>query len=382
MLPALALLVVGCAFPPPAYPTPTPLLLSDLAEFHIHALDFESQPTGITAGHDGAVWFTELAADGHIGRITSAGALTEFRSTTAAQGITAGPDGALWFTSLAADGRIGRITPAGAVTEFALPVPNSVPQDITAGPDGALWFTEANVTVVPGGAIINEIGRITTSGIVTEFPLTPSAYPQGITSGPDGALWFTEAGGNQIGRITLSGAITEFAIPTARSYPQRITTGPDGALWFTESGSNKIGRITTAGAVTEFTIPAGGAPWGITAGPDGAVWFTEGFGPVLGRLTVTGVFSNLGEPIPSYYASGEAPARPRNTRGITVGPDGALWFTEAGVNAIFRVGLAPAAARPRATSAAPAARPIGPSAASPGLAWRETERTPLFAAEG
>ena len=33
-------------------------------------------------------------------------------------GITAGPDGNLWFTEAAAT--IGRITPAGTVTEFPL----------------------------------------------------------------------------------------------------------------------------------------------------------------------------------------------------------------------------------------------------------------------
>ena len=50
--------------------------------------------------------------------------------------ITAGPDGALWFPEGGANPRIGRITTAGAVTEF--PITNS-PGGITAGPDGALW---------------------------------------------------------------------------------------------------------------------------------------------------------------------------------------------------------------------------------------------------
>jgi hypothetical protein len=48
---------------------------------------------------------------------------------------------------------------------------------------------------------------------------------------------------DQIGRITTAGVITEFPIRTAASYPSGITTGPDGALWFTEAFANKIGRI-------------------------------------------------------------------------------------------------------------------------------------------
>ena len=59
--------------------------------------------------------------------------------------------------------------------------------------------------------------------------------------GPDGALWFTEYDGNKIGRITTAGAVTEFPIPTAGSQPSAMTVGPDGALWFIEDhGSSTL----------------------------------------------------------------------------------------------------------------------------------------------
>jgi hypothetical protein len=149
-------------------------------------------------------------------------------------GITAGPDGALWFTE-GISNQIGRITTAGAITQFPVPTANSDPRAITAGPDGALWFTEFGPS---------RIGRITTAGVITEFPLpTPLSRPLGITAGPDGALWFTEYGADRIGRITTAGAITEFATPTPVSRPVGITTGPDGALWFTEADGNKIGQL-------------------------------------------------------------------------------------------------------------------------------------------
>src|SRR5579864_3983508 len=81
--------------------------------------------------------------------------------------ITAGPDGALWFTE--GVGKIGRITTAGVIMEYPVLTPSSRPNGITTGPDGALWFTELNG---------NNIGRITTSGTVTEYPIpTPKAYP-------------------------------------------------------------------------------------------------------------------------------------------------------------------------------------------------------------
>ena len=74
----------------------------------------------------------------------------------------------------------------------------------------------------------------------------PPAFPTDIAAGTDGNLWFTEALGNQIGRITTVGVVTEFPTPTADSAPYGITTGPDGNLWFTENLGNKIGRITLA----------------------------------------------------------------------------------------------------------------------------------------
>ena len=76
-------------------------------------------------------------------------------------------------------------------------------------------------------------------------------------------LWFTEGQTNKIGRITTSGVITEYPLPDPMSIPYAITAGPDGALWFTEFGNGKIGRITTAGVITEFVLPTGNEPDGL-----------------------------------------------------------------------------------------------------------------------
>ena len=60
---------------------------------------------------------------------------------TTVHAITAGADGALWFTQWGSN-HIGRITTTGEVSEHAIPTPGSEPHGITAGPDGALWFAE------------------------------------------------------------------------------------------------------------------------------------------------------------------------------------------------------------------------------------------------
>ena len=287
-----------------------------ITEFPIPTVD--SQPPEIAAGPDGNLWFTEQRTN-KIGRITRAGAITEFDVPhgCCVGGIAAGPDGNLWFTeggSLV--GGIGRITPAGAISEFTLPS-GRYAVDITAGPDGNLWFAES-----PG----NRIGRITPSGTLTEFPIpTPNGHPWGIAAGPDGALWFTEIDGNKIGRITLAGEISEFAIPTTNSGPSGIAAGPDGNVWFSEGHfGGQIGRITPAGEITEFPTPAPGTqPGGIVAGPDGSLWFA-GTG-AIGRITPAGVITEFAKGLTG------------SPLGIAAGPDGNLWFTEYKGGAIGRL---------------------------------------------
>ncbi|MHB1207138.1 MAG: Vgb family protein, partial [Rhodospirillaceae bacterium] len=203
-------------------------------------------PQCLTLGPDGALWVADQGpqldgpiGDGWITRLTTAGTTTRFGVTNPAQSqpslITLGPDGLLWFTMPIANA-IGKITTGGNITIYTLPTANAYPTVITAGPDGALWFTEVQA---------NKIGRITTAGSVTEYNVpTASSMPYSIVTGPDGALWFTERSGNKLGRITTSGVVTEYAMPTANSQPAGITLGPDNALWYVAYGTNKIGKFT------------------------------------------------------------------------------------------------------------------------------------------
>ena len=131
-----------------------------------------------------------------------AGALPVGTATVMARGIaqptdiTTGPDGNLWFTDTGADA-IGRITPTGTVTIFGGPG-ILAPSDITAGPDGNLWFTSPYTDTV---------GRITTAGVVTDFTDPTISAPQGIVGGPDGNVWFTNL--DSIGQITPAGVVVE-----------------------------------------------------------------------------------------------------------------------------------------------------------------------------
>jgi virginiamycin B lyase len=179
------------------------------------------------------LWFTEIGfTTGKIGRISTTGIITgEFTIPTAyaqPNDIASGPDGNLWFTE-ATGYNIGRITTAGTITEFA--VPFYPLGGITTGPDENLWFTVET----------NKIGRITTDGLITGVFHTPAtnSAPLGITAGPDGNLWFTEINGDRIGRISTAGAGRESPSKSGIA-PDGITVGPDGNIWFTELSGNAI----------------------------------------------------------------------------------------------------------------------------------------------
>ncbi|MBK9964401.1 MAG: hypothetical protein IPP07_05665 [Holophagales bacterium] len=238
-------------------------------------------------------------------------------------GIAGGPDGNVWFTGVGGSS-IHRVTPDGLVTRYVLPhdeaTPGPGPYGIVAGPDGKMWFTETYMAAWGG----NKIGRIDpASGSITEFPLpTPDAHPSGIAVGSDGALWFTEPGASKIGRITTSGSITEFPVSAAAS---AITSGPDGALWVTNQSG--VSRLTTSGVETAFPLPWQVAASGIAVGPDSRLWFLSyhaaAGGPGMVRMDLDGTY-DVFPLLPGSNPGG----------GIAAGPDGNLWFA----NGIARLG--------------------------------------------
>ena len=238
--------------------------------------------SSLAMGSQNRMWLTETTANRVSYFDTLSNQYTGFDLPTkesAPTGITSGPDGAMWFTEYAAD-KIGRITNAGKITEFGLDK-DSGPTSIVTGTDGALWFTMQDG---------NAIGRITTSGTVSRFALpNANSKPTDITVGEAGNLWFTESAGNKIGRMSIKGLLAEFGLPTANAGLDQITLGADGQLWFTESLTNRIGRITNSGSVSEFVLPgANNGPSGIVAGIDGNTWFTSKNTNTLNRL-LTGV---------------------------------------------------------------------------------------------
>lgn len=315
-------------------PTPVPGDMGAKAFFAEFQLQRGSVPTAITAGPDGNVWFTEGRGN-RIGYITPSGTVGEFEVPTKESdpsGIALGPDGNLWFTEQRAR-KIGRITPIGEIVEFSLAESFVFPVGIVAGPDGALWFGLAGPVV----------GRITTNGAVSSYRLPnwgpPSAPGSAFTVATgSGHLWVGDRG--RFGRLSMSGEFALFAVPATRHLNSSIAAmvaTTDGDVWYTDWTRNRVGRITSAETVEEFVVNpgadayvsgvqpqdptadsfvAGAFPRGITVGSDGNVWFSENRGNAISRITATGAIIRLSLPAPD--------SQPGH---MTTGPDGNLWFT-------------------------------------------------------
>ena len=208
------------------------------------------------------------------------------------------------------------MVPDGDRTEFTDGIsPGAIPEDIVTGPDGALWFTEAGRPA---------IGRITTSGEVTEFPV-PGSF-QGtreITAGADGRLWFTGDGIHKVGAITTAGDVELYGTGVQGCcLDDAITLGPDGRVFFSGGGkADKVFAIAPDGDVEEIaTLGYDAGVDGLTTGPDGNVWAIEQLGFVA-RITPKGETVEL--------TAGEEPDH-EFARDIVAGPDGNLWYSANG----------------------------------------------------
>jgi YD repeat-containing protein len=342
-----------------------------------YALAKESKPDGITTGPDGNLWFTDSESHGivkmapsgkieeeyslpegysgagriitgpekekalwftfggGIGKITTSGTITEYKREHGISAITVGPDGNLWFVESTGETeyKIVKMAPSGKIEgEYAIPLVEGEKYyfmgGITVGPEkeNALWFTLRSFYKGFG-----RIGKITTSGTITEYALPFESAPSGITVGPDGNLWFTEGEGPEkkswVGKITTSGTATEYSLPEG-SKPLYITAGSDGNLWFTESGASKVGKVTTSGTVTEYAQPAGSDPNEITVGPDNNLWFTDYLTSEIGKMVLATATTES-----EYSAPPSVDRYPQ----VAAGPDGNVWVTDWWTSKIWKM---------------------------------------------
>ena len=127
---------------------------------------------------------------------------------------------------------------------------------------------------------------------------------------------------------------------------------------------SSLPALAAAGTVTEFNVPGG--VFGITAGPDGNLWFTEAANDI-GRITPAGLVTQF--PVAGVCVPNEG----CGAFGIIAGPDGNLWFTEGAVDSTDDIGrLTPAGsftAFPLPTDGSDGSEPYNITAGPDGNVW-------------
>jgi len=105
-----------------------------------------------------------------------------------------------------------------------------------------------------------------------------------------------------------------------------LAASPDGKAWILEPGAGKIWRFDYFTKVaTPFSVP--GVPKGIALGSDGNMWFTEHSGNRIGRLSPDG----------TLWESATLSTPNSKPSGITLAPDGNLWFVEEAGNKLASI---------------------------------------------
>jgi streptogramin lyase len=261
-----------------------------------------SEPSFVTVGSDGNLWFTEGA---------------EF--------FTPNPDpdtGGTFHSNIA------RITPSGRITEFRVNG-GGFPHDIVQGPNEVLYFSNNN-----------GLGRISTDGVVAPFIEAPFSVGGQELDAHAGNIWITDFNARSLWRYDIaSGGFTEFHIGDGSLFgPSGLVVDGSGSVWFGADSDvgGVVGRLdpavtdnpdTTAREnVTTFSVD--GNPNGLTIATDGKVWFTDRFNDTVGFLDP--VNNNQVRQFPTLTPE----AGPQQ---IAAAADGSVWFTQANIGNAARI---------------------------------------------
>lgn len=300
---AATFLLSACGAPSatPSFSVPKPQLRSVSGAHFIAEYPISGPSFSLAEGRDGNVWFTEVFAN-KIGRITPAGALTEFDTTVSglARVIAPGPDGNMWFTL--ANGSGGYLVSVNASGVFSLhQLPTRNPRFIATGPDGNIWYTDDNI-----------IGKYESNGTVTQYAIpTPDSSPRGLFAAPDGKLWFAESAANKIASITTDGAIAEFPVTSA---PFGQPSAIDGHVWF--QAQNELVGSTWEGHTSSISLAD--LPGGVLGGDRGRIWVT------YQDLNQIASMNFEGKDVQTY----DVPTPGANPIDLVRGSDGNYWFSE------------------------------------------------------
>lgn len=282
----------------------------------------QARPFYIAANSNGTLWYTDLSG-GAVGALNTDGApvatITKYRPSF---DLAFAPDGTLfWATQYENVGALASRKPNGTL---------SVEPEGDTGQTYAVGFNTAGEARF--SAFNDDDG---TYGICDPDGCYDGLETEAtdLSTGPGNVLWAMQPLSDTVRKLEANGKATDLVVDLpAGTRPGRGILGPDGNLWVAGSGTegtqNRIVRVTASGQQTSFLLPPERGPQDITLGADGALWFTEFYSNSIGRLTTAGEYSSC--PLPNAAAS-------PHPYGIATGSDGNIWFTEREAGKIGRL---------------------------------------------
>ena len=183
-----------------------------------------------------------------------------------------------------------------------------------------------------GASLASEPGLASPS--ITEFHVpTPSAKPGAIIAGPDGNVWFTENDAGNAASITPNGAITEQHVGVDTNVVSGIAVDSKGRICVASilrqfNGQAEADDIEcfspTRGSSYQLAI-VDAKTAGLVNGPDGYLWYTQAGTNGLGRLNLD---TFLTEQAQIFQTGAADPNKVDAPSAIITGPGGSLWFSE------------------------------------------------------
>lgn len=298
-------------------------LAATITEYTFPGMNFPDQ---IWADSKGLIWFSEPSANRLSVFDPTANAFRQYPTTgyTLPDGMIVDDQDRVWTGLYGTGNGLGMLDiPTGQFTRFAPPYANAqmaIPNDTGFG---TFYVTDHFAER------ISEFDPKTRTW-VRQLTLPSPSYPVGGVLEPEtGDSYFPLYYFHGLGRLSAGQQVVRIAAPS-RSGPA-FAGVHDGKVYFTYWSANKLGEYDTkTNSFTEYLWRAGelGGPM-FMAHNGHAVVGTRSRGYIAIFDPVTRTFTDYVIPTSS----------PGLKDGLTVAPDGVIWFTESGVNKIAKLVL-------------------------------------------